>query len=66
MKHKITLQEFAEKLDWEGGLDEMRSWCGEKARTDNSYFNEKWTVYCRAAEDVINLLPPVMEECEDE
>lgn len=51
-----TLQEVANKADWEGGLDELYRWGSDKSFTTNhTEFNHHWQNYCYHMKQLVQL-----------
>ena len=59
---KLTLQEVADKLAWEGGLGEGFHYFGREVNSDDTDFNGLW----RAAYDGFMAVEKALPESEEE
>jgi hypothetical protein len=65
MSYKYTLQELADKLDYEGGLGEGFMYFGRNVNTVNNEFNEQWARAYDAYMILRDMIPEPEPEWED-
>lgn len=62
MSKKVTIEEWARKMSWEGGLEGMWDWGGVDFLTKDKEFNDAWKQFGAALETLRKLLPEEPEE----